>query len=63
MAGCWLYILPILLLKVKLKVPLISPDDHFDWVHSDAQPFVVWDDKRHAAAAVGHLCVEVNPLA
>lgn len=55
--------LPILLSKVKSKVTLFSPDDHFDWVHSDAQPFVVWDDKRHAAAAVGHLCVEVNPLA
>lgn len=58
-----MYILSIFLLKVKLKVPLSLPDDHFDWVHSDAQPFVVWDDKRHAAAAVGHLGVEVNPLA
>lgn len=40
-----------------------SPDHHFDRIHSDAKPLVVRDDERHAAAAVSHLCVVVNPLA
>lgn len=39
-----------------------SPDHHFDRIHSDAQPLVIRDDERHAATAVGHLCVVVHPL-
>ncbi len=44
------------------KVKLISPDDHFDRVDSNAQTFVLWDDEGHTATAVGHLCVEVHPF-
>lgn len=41
---------------------LVSPDNHFDRVDSDAQASVLRDDERHTAAAVGHLGAEVDPL-
>ena len=54
--------------KSKDQVKLFSfqaavvPDNHFDRVDPDAQTSVFWDDKRHTATAVGHLCVEVHPF-
>lgn len=38
------------------------PDNHFYRVDSDAQTLLLWDVKRHAAAALGHLCAEEHPL-
>lgn len=47
---------------VKRNAKLITPDNHFDRVDSDAQASVVWDDKRHTATTVCHFCVEVHPF-
>lgn len=38
------------------------PDNHFYRVDSDAQTLLLWDVKRHAATALGHLCAEEHPL-
>lgn len=38
-------------------------DHHFDWIDTQAQLFALGYGVGHPAAAVGHLCVKVHPVA